>query len=760
MATSQTSSAKAHFQWRSTCCNPFSISGHTARRNALRPVTNWMCEKHPLVQMGSKICDTCRKKLAKLSEVPTLGLESDLSPSTPSDSSSGSEMIKEEKYDSLHLVNKCLEDLDETPVTKRKLRTKKYSERKLEIVTAKMEAAMLGERPSGPFKPNDESEILQQLKEKFHSTAENSVKVQILTILPKSWSISKIQAEFGASNFMARKAKQLVKEKGVLSSPDPRPGHTIPQETSDLVIGFYENDGCSRLMPGKKDFVSVKLEHGRTQIQKRLILCNLKELYQLFKEKYPHEQVGFSKFAELRPRQCVLAGASGTHSVCVCTIHQNVKLMLRGARLHELTSSDDNPLLSYHHCLARITCNPPLPDCYLSECKSCPGTDQLKEELFSVFDESMIDTIAYKQWTAVDRSSLETVNQNSYDFVESFCEKLEALRSHSFIATQQSNFFDQCKSSLKPGELVVCADFSENYAFVLQDAAQGFHWNNAQATLHPFVAYFRESHTSEINHLNFVVISESLHHDTVAVHLFQKKLISFLKDRLSFIPTKIIYFSDGAASQYKNRKNFINLCNHQADFGIQAEWHFSATSHGKGACDGLGGTVKRLATKASLQRPYEDQIITPLQLYQWASSSIPGVNFEYCTLEEYDSEKTQLEKRFDNSRTIAGTRRLHCFIPNSRDSLQTKRYSISSCSKVERVTKLETDIELEQVAGYVTCKYEGHWWLAQVLVKDSDNSEVKLSLLHPHGPSRSFKHPLSPNIINMALADVLTIVEP
>ena len=136
---------------------------------------------------------------------------------------------------------------------------------------------------------------------------------------------------------------------------------------------------------------------------------------------------------------------------------------------------------------------------------------------------------------------------------------------------------------------MVCADSSENYAFVLQDAAQGFHWNNAQATLHPFVAYFRDSHTSVINHLNFVVISECLHHDTVAVHLFQKKLISFLKGRLSSIPTKIIYFSDGATFQYKNRKNFINLCNHQADFGIQAEWHFSPPHIVKALVMGLVG---------------------------------------------------------------------------------------------------------------------------------------------------------------------------
>ena len=34
---------------------------------------------------------------------------------------------------------------------------------------------------------------------------------------------------------------------------------------------------------------------------------------------------------------------------------------------------------------------------------------------------------------------------------------------------------------------MVTADFSENYSFVLQDAVQGFHWNNAQATIHPLL---------------------------------------------------------------------------------------------------------------------------------------------------------------------------------------------------------------------------------------------------------------------------------
>ena len=197
------------------------------------------------------------------------------------------------------------------------------------------------------------------------------------------------------------------------------------------------------------------------------------------------------------------------------------------------------------------------------------------------------------------------------------------MHPHSFIATEQASFYAARKATLKTGEFLVTADFSENYSFVLQDAAQGFHWNNSQATLHPFVAYYLD--TEEVRHLSCVVISDCLHHDTVAVHLFQKSFIAFLKNLLParLHPKNIIYFSDGAASQYKNRKKFLNLCHYKDDFRVKAEWHFSATSHGKGACDILGGTVKRLAARASLQRPYNDQLMTPancsighVQMYQ------------------------------------------------------------------------------------------------------------------------------------------------
>ena len=104
---------------------------------------------------------------------------------------------------------------------------------------------------------DDKSELIMQLKEKFQATIEISDKVQILTVLPRSWITQKVQEEFGASNNMVCKAKELVKQKGVLSTPNPIHGHTLAVETSNLVQSSYESDQVSQKMPGRKDYVSV-----------------------------------------------------------------------------------------------------------------------------------------------------------------------------------------------------------------------------------------------------------------------------------------------------------------------------------------------------------------------------------------------------------------------------------------------------------------------------------------------------------------------
>ena len=138
-----------------------------------------------------------------------------------------------------------------------------------------------------------------------------------------------------------------------------------------------------------------------------------------------------------------------------------------------------------------------------------------------------------------------------------------------------------------------------NCSFVVQDAAKAFHWSSAQAAIHPFVVYHK-SNNGDLCHRAFARISDHMTHDTVAVYVFVEKLLNdYVKLYLPQLQ-KIHYFSDGSCAQYKNYKNFANLIFHVQDFGITAEWNFFATSHGKNLCDGVGGTVKRLATRASL----------------------------------------------------------------------------------------------------------------------------------------------------------------
>jgi hypothetical protein len=44
--------------------------------------------------------------------------------------------------------------------------------------------------------------------------------------------------------------------KGILSSPNVKPGKVLPPATAEMVKEFYVSDEISRIMPGRKNFVS------------------------------------------------------------------------------------------------------------------------------------------------------------------------------------------------------------------------------------------------------------------------------------------------------------------------------------------------------------------------------------------------------------------------------------------------------------------------------------------------------------------------
>jgi len=693
-------------KFRLYCCNPLNKRNHL-KSKCLRNVTKWMINLKLVhaIKPGYKVCTACRLQLYKRKNENCANVSEHipLNPEQVSDdtnessisaneddggssSTDGKSSVLENNVSDLgcNLLNTTLEAVGASPIKRKRFNEKQYPKKKFQKVSDTLKSKIFHLSSSETDNETDNIDLLEELKEKFKTCTTKTRQLQFLTILPNSWSLSKIETEFGVTRHMARKAKELVREYGVLSSPNPKPRRTISKEALNKVEEFFNSDEVSRSMPGKKDFVTIRENEQKIQKQKRLLLSNLNEAYQLFKSTNPDKVIGFSKFCEVRPRNIILAGASGTHNVCVCTYHQNVKLMVLGSRLKDITYQSSIEISNYNHCLAQIICNPPLPNCFFGNCNFCPGEQNLKDFLRGKFEEQLIEEITYKQWLTTDRCNLDTITHSTEDFLDILMQKLNSLLSHSFIAKQQSLFQTELKSLLKRNEYLVICDFAENYAFLIQDQAQAYHWNNPQATIHPFVVYFKDEENF-LQHVSFVVISDCLIHDTIAVYSFQKLLIRFLKEQFDENPKHIFYFSDGAAAQYKNKKNFINLCYHYEDFNISAEWHFFATSHGKSACDGLSGTIKRLATIASLQRPYKDQILCPFQLYTWCSENIKNCKFSFTSKNEYNEEKLNLQERFNRARTIPGTQKFHGVYVADQSTLKCKNYSYSKFYKLCKI---------------------------------------------------------------------------
>ena len=143
-------------------------------------------------------------------------------------------------------------------------------------------------------------------------------------------------------------------------------------------------------------------------------------------------------------------------------------------------------------------------------CSDCPGKTNLNKFLAEHFVNNEFDlaeNVFYKQWISTDRTTLV----NHYSTVEEFIAKLVddvcEVCPHHFLAKAQANHLKIAKENLSEIELIMLLDYAEKYSFVVQDVLKGFHLENSQATIHPFVAYFKSSNGS-LKHTSICVICD------------------------------------------------------------------------------------------------------------------------------------------------------------------------------------------------------------------------------------------------------------
>ncbi|GBN14813.1 hypothetical protein AVEN_115746-1 [Araneus ventricosus] len=164
--------------------------------------------------------------------------------------------------------------------------------------------------------------------------------------------------------------------------------------------------------------------------------------------------------------------------------------------------------------------------------------------------------------------------------------------------------------NLSPNEILLHIDFSENYALKYYSEVQAAHFgaSKKQLSLHTGVLYFKEN-TKDLDenaeaddgtkNLSFCTVPENLEHGAHAVWAHLKPILEELvPNNVSSKVDSVHFWSDGLSSQYKNCLNFFYLTELLPILCPsikRSTWNFSTAGHGKGAMDGVGGALKRMA---------------------------------------------------------------------------------------------------------------------------------------------------------------------
>ena len=228
----------------------------------------------------------------------------------------------------------------------------------------------------------------------------------------------------------------------------------------------------------------------------------------------------------LRPKWCALAGSSGTHSVCICSTHQNVVLLFE-----KIDWEKD--------LIKKVVCGADNKVCMMHRCESCPGSAVLKKFLDDEVIHLDIDSeFHYYQWQTTDCVALATLTTTFEEYKELLINSINNLSQNSYLAKAHTKYMKSKTESLGANEVLVLGDFTENYPYLIQVEIQSFQWSKEHCTLHLLVIHYKNA-DGNLQHYSLCFIS-----DDNTRHKIQTLLVKFLNHRLLNV-TKIYYVSDG-----------------------------------------------------------------------------------------------------------------------------------------------------------------------------------------------------------------------
>lgn len=366
----------------------------------------------------------------------------------------------------------------------------------------------------------------------------------------------------------------------------------LSQETKTKVNDFYLRGDNSRALPLPR---SVK---GGKAVQ--ILEDTLVGLYKKLMSENTNLKLSFSKFKALKPSTCKPMTLH-KHEACLCEYCTNILFKLQSLKF----SCSSKPIPMDKYRLSEGTLCPKQGanyalKCINRKCDNC-GPEKFLESL-DIIGQKTTQT-SWWRWengtvlfAGVEKKRLLKKRKEGTldDLLSELNAELQPFSRHLFDATWQCRQY-QCLEKNRPqGTVLFCCDFGENVKVINQDEAQAAHWSNIQVTIHPVVATYEcpEDGCTETVTDTMIFLSDDNKHCADAVHHFTTTATQVLKDDgIAF--SRVIQFSDGAASQYKNKTAFNDASFGKEDAGCTMERHFFGSRHGKGPCDREIGVFKK-----------------------------------------------------------------------------------------------------------------------------------------------------------------------
>lgn len=331
----------------------------------------------------------------------------------------------------------------------------------------------------------------------------------------------------------------------------------------ESVVIFLQRSDNSTPLPGKKD----ALAKGK---QKYALNDTLTNLYDKYVKENPNRNISLTTFQRQRPFWMKTIQWAERRQ-CLCLKHENASLLLKAVK--ETLS----------------------PNTFLQR--------NIGDEIGNVVEALPQDIVTFSEWLKEDVPYKGTILKkirlqqhqelSKENFLIKFTDVFTDLREHVRIIDTQREQIDYMRNCLEPGIEITCQlDYAENYNCCYQDEPSHVFFDKQQVTIHPMVIHYKEG--ENLLHKSYVGITSETNHSAPTTIAFLTKLVEEVKVMLPGL-RMIHYVSDSPASQYRNKSIMQFLGKHTALFGVVATWDYLEAGHGKGPCDGVGGSIKRSA---------------------------------------------------------------------------------------------------------------------------------------------------------------------